>query len=1265
MVCIELALDYRYTGEVELIPEPKGGEDANFVWSDQTLSTLEVQVKGAKGSAGVAELADYLVHYPDRKASGSLAERLFERDDQHALFVLTARCKDDIAFLLLSSIPSRPTARPAPHSLAKALRDEFARLGEAKLSKGAKELNIMRQKDVATLAKRPISDFKRLLAKTNISDQQTAEKVEVRLHSTLRSERFDMLSLRGILARLGDILNNCKRTQTDALTQMLDELSNSAPNAVQPEGYIKRGAESDLLAELSDKCVLLLTGAPRVGKSWTARSICGVLQAEGYEVRQGGYIEEAERFLTDATGAERAYVLDDPLGSRETAHDANVRMAALHALANRIPSNRRLIVAQTEQVLLQARGAQSLNACALGNHRWRRLESLQIEKAKSIWQAAATTQQLPANAIVQVSDLIEREPNLRDPGALIFLAQTWGELSVRSTDEEILMQSRRDAQDFARTLAERTPAMRELLTASAIATTAVEGTSNTELAFIIDGDKDRPSVEKAHKVTLFGAQQEDAPVYAKTPIVTTCQQFALETLKRKRVIEQRSEGINFSHPYLRAGAQALVAPEIPEDTQRILGQVERAIASCSPVTSLAAARNLRWLRHALASQNSEKIYSAAQLGIRSVFPATRDCCFQFLIESADELPNEFREALPRWSKRMLFNLSDISVVDGIGFITAQWNWENEFSEHSPLIELKPYLDAIEAQAPLALDLALSRRLLLTLRDHPLELTSKAVRRFLSADEAVVRASAAGIWCSLQRDDDADIIAKLEADTVPAVSVRLLLELSRHWENLDEARREQLLAVLMRHAMSPGCASVLLDRLVLFNRVEHFGEEPPWRIFTELMSVVISHLPMSVSFANGHFDAVIGSALEKAEKSTVSSVIVAWAERLFQRLDQYMLDEYELAIVDPLLDGVDIASRLPILKRLLSVPDTGAKIITVKWLAERWNELAVSERALLKEAIELERPDAIWLASTILTLSSPPEELVLAITGDENTLSNDVEEIEQKLGDELFAACVRMYVGNPQPLWWYATHHSGNALWADIIRYLAHMPEHTLHEIGFYELARSGKLGELEGLVGSLPESELSRVFERLLDFKIAHVGDWRSNAWRCLYARAEAAGLSDDFIKNIDVVLEGILEDCTDVWHWIGEKSFEARIFDLLPNDILALVRLRDLKSMHKAMQEAEAAMEQVNKNLLETVFASFCAKELLEIEAKPPRIFGTWGKISDVFKTLGADAKTLSKVEARRLNAFERHNEIRKSARGRPLSVELKGWVHQTQQSQ
>jgi hypothetical protein len=169
MACIELALSYRPFGTFSLVPEPKGGEDASLIWAAAPARTLEVQVKGAKGTAGLAELADYFAHYPGWKTTGSLLERLLDDDTRHALFILTARCNDDLTPLLLVRPPiGRPAARPAPRALAEALRGELGRMAAAKPPKGASKLKLARLKDLAALATRPIPDFERALAKTSL-----------------------------------------------------------------------------------------------------------------------------------------------------------------------------------------------------------------------------------------------------------------------------------------------------------------------------------------------------------------------------------------------------------------------------------------------------------------------------------------------------------------------------------------------------------------------------------------------------------------------------------------------------------------------------------------------------------------------------------------------------------------------------------------------------------------------------------------------------------------------------------------------------------------------------------------------------------------------------------------------------------------------------------------------------------------------------------------------------------------------------------------
>ncbi|WAX94911.1 hypothetical protein N7E70_025200 [Aminobacter sp. NyZ550] len=1258
MATIDVALRYRAFGPFSLIPEKSGGEDANLEWTDGSGQTLEVQVKGAAGTVGVAELVAYLTHYPSRRAKGSLIERLMDDPGCHALFVLSARCKDEMSELLVEGpVLGKPATRPVAGTLVSALRNEVSRQSAAKPPKKASNLALERLNDMGALSRRPLSDFESALAKIGLVEKETAETIEVRLHSALRAERFDTLAIRGILARLTDLLAEAKRSQMDAFGPMLAELTLRAPTTLKPIGYLDRGIEPALEKALLQSSLLALVGPPRAGKSWTAKAIAGRLQEVGFEVRQGGQVDEAERFLTDAVGAERLYVLDDPLGSREPVPDANARLAALSALAAKIPGNRRLIVAQSEHVLLQTTGMQSLANHRLGGKPWTRLEPLSAERAKGVWEAAANDQGLAAEVIARVNGLIETDPNMRDPGALSYLAQTWIELHALPLDEEIRLQASRDASDFARALATQVRGAREVLTASALATSASIGVADGELAFIIDGGSDRPGLAGEFSVYTVGDDDpKPPPVYDTPRTIGEVRGQALDTLWRRRVVERIDSRFNFTHPYLRAGAQTLTTPEIETDSELIVEQTERAIACVSPATSLAASRNLRWLRLALGAGYQSRVFEIAETGLRSLFPATRDSCFEFLLELIDQLPQKTRDRVPIWSRRVSIDLGDIDVRSGVAFISSQPDW---FHEPAPLAEVQPYLDAIERGEIIALDISLSKRLLLALATEPAALGAATVRRFLRADEAVIRAAAARTWSQIDRHDDGDILDRIRSDGAPAVGAAVLQALVDGWRELPPNRRDIMISIVRDHARSAGTASTLFTRLVRFGREDDYGGEPPWMVFGAIMPAVIDNLPISVSFSDGRLPLSVEQAIAALSPTEVLPTLKSWAKRVLARLDRFILSEFELAIVDPLLDVAPENERLPILRDLFAVQDTGARVVMTKWLSARWDELAEEERDLLRDALSEPRNDVRWLRATVLTLAAPPGELVEHLTGAPRTLQGEPADVERALGSDLFAACAHMFMGWPQPLWWYATHHSSNGDWKRLIRLLARSPNHPLHAAAFYEVANFDS-EELADVIAGLPDDQLEKAFRRLLDFKIARVGDWRSRAWATLFVRAKQLGLLDRFLAEIEPVLEGILEWVSDIRPWLGKGDLSARVLSMLPDDVNALMKLRDLASVNQAMQEQVGELAGVMQERSRLIFGGMCAKLLAEISLEPPRIHGTWSEIEDTFRRLNASPETLAQVAVLRLASLDAHKAVQDRFAGEPAAVVLEGWIDQ-----
>lgn len=1253
MACIDLALTYKQFGLCALIPEPSGGEDACLKWSSPSPLTLEVQVKGSKGIATLDSLVDYLLHYPPRESEGSLLQRLKDNDDSFVLFFLTARCNDELSPLLQARpFKGLPAAIDVSVDLATRLREEIVLRSQKKPLKDDSSLSLARWKNLEILSQYKISDFKRVLDKVSILEQETAETIEVRLHEMLRAERFDTLSIRGVLARLRDLVNRSKRDQSDVLCPIIQELQKYSPQAIRPDTYRERDIEDELEAILCNERVLLLAGPPRSGKSWTAKAIAGRLQTQGFEIRTGQHVSDAERFLTDVTGAERLYFLDDPLGSRELRTDASAQLAALGTLCENIPINRCLIVAQFDQVLMQVKAVSDITKCRTGGKTWRRLAPLSVEVAISIWELVASSLSLPRLAIDRVIGLIQKETNLREPGALVYLAQTWSELDEVPLDQEILLQSRKDASDFARSLAMQSHNLHEILTASALATTPSEGVTSTELSFIINGGDDLPSIsDTTGIISVWGSDESfdvsKPPTYQSTQLLDLAQNHCLEELQRRRIITGQGNQINFTHPYLRAGAQTLITPDIPSDLPRVLDQLKRAIACPSPITSLAAARNLRWIRLALQGNDVNAVFDAAYLGTRSLFPATRDCSFEFLIELSELLPTNIRKKIPSISESMVLDLSQINTSYGTGFISKHYNWRWQFSSND---EVKPYLDAIEAEAPLSLDLSLSRRILQALENNPINLTDRAMQRFLHTDEAIVRAAAAKLWIKLPRSNDENILSRISNDSSPAMSAALLDALVYGWDSLGVSRRDKILGIIEKHAKYISCATVLFSRLVLFNRQESFGKNPPWEIFTTLMPIVIDNIPVNVSFHNGRLNCVIDDAFRVISKPEIFPVIESWAKRLMRRIGNYVLSEFELSIIEPLIKSASGHSRLVILRKLLRLYDTGARVVFLKDIITNWAELSIEEREIVKDTIRDATGDKQWLLATVLTRREPPIELIQAFGYPSNLLELSTTEIESNLNSNIFSACVHMFVGWPQPLWWYAAHHSQNPTWEKVIINLANNSIHPLHSVSFYEVANFESEDLFAQIINGLPDSALLGAFEKLLDFKISRTGDWRTTAWLALFERGCHLQVLHKYIERIDEVLEGILEELIDIEEWLGNSTYAGMIYNLLPCDIKIARSLRDIETH---LNEFDSSFRDFS-SVLDVI------KEFLNsIIKNPPRLYCSWVRIKKFAIRVGADQEVVSIIEDKRMKSFELHQAIRDGFNGSPQQIELKGWIN------
>lgn len=1261
MICVEAALALGRNGSCSLVPEPEAGEDARIVWPGATPCTLEVQVKGGSEALSVSKLVEHLAHYPARKDTPSLLRRLMDESETYASFVLSSRVCDDLEELLTpQNRLNRPKARRASPRLANVVRQAVVDQSTSTLQKATdpkgkvSALDIKRAEEQADVALRSEDCFRQALGKIVLVERETAESVEIRLHRVLQEERFDAHSIRGFIARLTDTIAQAKRSQNDVVPDFLELLRVYAPAQLQPANYIDRGTEDALLQVLRDQHCLLLAGAPRAGKTWTSLTIGSMLQADGVAVRTGSHVDEAERYLTDPVDGHRAYILDDPLGSREPIENPSAVMADLARLSARLRAGRYLIVAQTENVLLQVRGTSELTSCRVGSQPWTSLARLPASVATEIWRSSAEAQGLSEETIAAVDKIIEESDQLCEPGALAYLAQTWTELPNAPTDAEILAQSRRDAIDFARSLSEKLTGARSVLIAAAMGTEIHRPIGEPDLAYMISSSEERPGfVEEFASITLGGDWTPAPPPAYETPCELSQEaRAALTALQRRRVLWAEESDFNFTHPYLRAGAQALAVPDIPQDRAPLLEQLQRGLACASPITSLAAAQNLRWMRSAFQGHHGAGLFELARLGTRSKFPATRDSCFAFLVQFVDELPQELRDDLPWIAEDMVVSLEQIDVDSGIGFISSNYN----FFETPPTLEsVQPYLDAIEDGRSIALDLALSKRILQALAKEPQRLTSKAAERLLRADEATIRAFTANCWISTNRQDDEGILDLIARDRTPAMSARLLKALSHSWATLDHSRRERICSIIEDQLRVPSCASVLYTRLVLFNRTEEFGKSPPWELFARLLPRALDCMPHTIALRDGRLNAAVDDAMKQLPTSAMGDALEAWINRIIRRVDAFTLDEYELSVTEPLLKLTANERRYRLISALLAVGDTGLRLVTISRLIESWTELPLREAILVLSSLRSSEQDALWLKAVALTTRNVPASVVRWCIDQSSILPLNATEVEQLLGKELFSACIYVHSGWPQPLWWYGTHHRSDK-WADLVFDIATRPDHELHSIALIEVL-SHQENSVSELLSILPQESLFDTYLILLRFQAGTNANWLPDAWEIMIDRLLKDKGLGDLAAAVDPVIEGIIERVFQIRLWLKDCPLAGSIRKLVENDYKAMELIDTLDVALSAIDanRGELAAEQMRvvDMLRQSIFEPFVSA----IETCNPRLHRTWSDLEAVLSRRGCPEELLSRLKEGRLRAFEKHRRVRDTQVVWPAKPTLTGW--------
>jgi hypothetical protein len=1255
-----------WTKGISCVYEPKNGEDATICFNDAANTIqMEIQVKGAeaqKAALNLKQLAEYLAHFPEHSDKSSLIERLCADGQRRVLLVCAQRATDDCAPLIKlrqwqGEIHDKSAALTA---LANQLVDEFAKFKNGIATSGVDARRILAIRDFSTrVTPKSLRDA---LCRLLVLDQWDEEYVDncIKRHLT-EKHSIPGDAIEDVSNRLRNALRSFAGTGKDVIPLVTSILEEANSLSIRPLDYIPRAEEQDWRELLAKERVLLLSGPPRCGKSETACSIAADYESLGFSVVICYSVGDAERLVRDPGRANIVVVLDDPLGAGiDNTASAFGAYTSLSRLIGKIPMNRRLVVSQSQEPLLASAGAVSLAQVITASRRWHDLSAYPTDFLESVWAASASKHGVSKEISELVNSGLINEKLALDPGTLNHLAANANRLPVNSTLDDIHALAAQSAQDFAISLC-ATPVSKNIVRALAIGSSDRESLAKTELAFII-GSGGAPKIPAFPGMIYgFGSIKEEKPQlpsYDEEPSLSTKEVEEISNLQHHSIIvENRAIGFRFTHPYYRAAARAAVIRSTSVERDILLELVTRGLLSLSPSSSTAAARNLTWLYRELnlTIGLGEEIIKAAEKGLRWYFPEVRDLCYEFLIAVSEIEPTKYSQQVGRWiAVALSYGMEDIQWADNVPFIPEgmEQSWLSSREFDSPEIEdISVSLDALRNGGALPKGRQ-AVEILRYFRKNIKKFDKKDIDRLLNFSEGILRASAAAIWLSTDRDDDKELLDKIFQDSHPKVVADSIASILVAWPQFNITRKKLLVEMAEPWCQRPETAAAILKQLFsyFYKGDDWYDEEgavpkKSWEIFAELFPRAIRRFPISFWLSDSKVYSVCQDALKVLSSEPACNVALAWASMIDRKIRERVLpSDFELGVVSSVLQSPAIgsATRRTILEFVMSIPSTGAVLVFVADSAEDWTELSQDERSLIIQRIASLSSDSVWVQASVLTRAVVPQELEKIILGPEISLSMPPSDLVERMNPSLLSACVKLYRGEPQPLWYLGKHHSRSTVWKGIIKYIVSLPSHDLFEDCVAELITMDDESLFE-VIQTLDSDVREIVFNQVIESKVGVVGEWHQKVVDSLLNLAPDDGALERMQRKMTSRAIAVLESVSDIAAWTTHSGTRKSLLIEVEGDAVARKNVNIVWEMFS-----------IDKARAKNAFAGI----LDVMNSKKPLLHETYSEVLALGRKVGASQDVIDKLERNRLVILHMHHDAKQLMKRTPSGIKLPNWV-------
>jgi len=394
---------------------------------------------------------------------------------------------------------------------------------------------------------------------------------------------------------------------------------------------------------------------------------------------------------------------------------------------------------------------------------------------------------------------------------------------------------------------------------------------------------------------------------------------------------------------------------------------------------------------------------------------------------------------------------------------------------------------------------------------------------------------------------------------------------------------------------------LLDTLVLFNRVEHFGEAPPWRLFAEILPVVLDQLVDRATGAEPRLFVAVEDAARHLPPELIVPICKAWIGWLTRTTRDQLRSDYAWGVIDILLTATRERSDLRegLLSPLFShLAETGAAVMLIHELVSAWGVLTTAEQDRTAGLINRSRKDGLWLKAVAMTNADRTEALERKILG--SPMPADSLAVEAQLSPDLLQACIEVHLG-VQPFGYLGLGARQREPWRSIVLRRAERPDDRLGPLCFQSLLRTERVDDL---LMALPHwrSRLDEVFDLLVRHCLGTAGGPALKpVWRWIFNHA-GEDQRFAFDRALSQSVAGLVDDLFELRSDLGLE------FEEIP------LTLESLSGDFRIMMAVNGAAETVkgDPDLTDEMLQSVLALVLHD----PPRLFGTFDYVSGILKT-------------------------------------------------